>query len=80
MYSGHEEAWTAEPESVLVSEVEGLSPRRALDLGCGIGINALWLAKMGWEVTGVDWAESAIGKARTAATRESLEVGADIRA
>ncbi len=74
MYSGHEEAWTAEPESVLVAEVEGLALGRALDLGCGIGINALWLARIGWKVTGVDWAESAIEKARATSANEGLDV------
>ena len=52
----------------------GLALGRALDLGCGIGINALWLAKRGWEVTGVDWAGSAIEKARATAAKKGLDV------
>ncbi|MDA0262569.1 MAG: class I SAM-dependent methyltransferase [Chloroflexi bacterium] len=80
-YVGRDEAWTAEPESVLVTEVQGLRLGHALDLGCGAGINAIWLAKMGWQVTGVDWAEAAVEMARITADKEGLAasfIAADI--
>jgi 2-polyprenyl-3-methyl-5-hydroxy-6-metoxy-1,4-benzoquinol methylase len=41
----------------LVAAVEGpeaLEPGRALDMGCGTGTNAVYLAKRGWEVTAID--------------------------
>lgn len=72
-YIGREEAWISEPESVLVTEVDGLRPGHALDLGCGIGINAIWLAKKGWRVTGVDWADAATEKAQTTAAKEGVD-------
>ncbi len=71
-YTNLDDAWTAEPETIIIDEVKGLKPGRALDLGCGAGGNALWLAEHGWEVVGVDWAESAIKKARSAATAKRL--------
>jgi tellurite methyltransferase len=37
------------------------SPGRALDLACGSGRNALWLAEQGWQVTAVDGSRAAIG-------------------
>ena len=43
----------------------GLEPGRALDLACGEGRNAVWLAERGWRVTGVDFSDVAIAKART---------------
>src|SRR6186997_2543322 len=45
------------PDHALVELVEGparLAPGRALDLGCGTGRNALYLARAGWETVGVD--------------------------
>ena len=43
-YAGRELIWTAEPNRSLVAETEGLAPGRAIDLACGEGRNALWLA------------------------------------
>ena len=42
-------------------------PRRALDVGCGEGADAIWLAKRGWTVTAIDISGVAIGRARQAA-------------
>jgi SAM-dependent methyltransferase len=56
--------WSAEPNRFLVAEVSKLAPGRALDLACGEGRNAVWLARNGWDVTGVDFSEVAIAKAR----------------
>lgn len=52
-------------------------PRRgdtALDLACGEGADALWLARDGWLVTGVDFASSAIARATEAAAERGLSV------
>ena len=46
-YSSIELLWTATPNRFLVPEVQGLEPGRALDLGCGEGRNAVWLAEQG---------------------------------
>ena len=66
--------WSSAPNRFLVAEVEELEPGRALDLACGEGRNALWLAARGWRVTGVDFSEVAIGKARERAAQESWDV------
>ncbi|HEU0335231.1 MAG TPA: class I SAM-dependent methyltransferase [Gaiellaceae bacterium] len=55
------------PTAHLTSEVGDLRPGRALDAGCGHGSDALWLAARGWQVTAVDFAASALARARTTA-------------
>lgn len=47
--------------------VEVLTPGNALDLGCGTGDSSIYLAEHGWKVTGVDYVEQALGKARAKA-------------
>ena len=53
-YAAVENLWAAKPNRFLVAEAADLEPGRALDLACGEGQNAIWLATLGWEVTGVD--------------------------
>lgn len=72
-YSGSELLWTAEPNRFLVAETESLTPGRALDLACGEGRNTVWLAERGWEVTGVDFADVGLEKARALAAARGVD-------
>jgi SAM-dependent methyltransferase len=71
-YAAAETVWSAKPNRFLVAEVAELPPGRALDLACGEGQNAIWLAGRGWQVTGVDFSEVAVSKARARAEREGV--------
>ena len=62
------------PVPLLVETVEPLRPGRALDLACGTGRNALWLAERGWRVTAVDGAPSAIRELRDRALDRHLDL------
>lgn len=66
--------WSAKPNRFLVAEVAGLEPGSALDLACGEGQNAIWLAQLGWTVRGVDYSGVAIEKARARASRDGVDV------
>jgi SAM-dependent methyltransferase len=71
-----------EPNRFLVAEAEDLRPGRALDLACGAGRNAVWLAQQGWRVTGVDFSDVALENARQLAAERGVEVEliqADVR-
>jgi SAM-dependent methyltransferase len=72
-YAGDELLWSARPNRFLVAEVSGLAPGRALDLACGEGRNAVWLAEQGWQATGVDFSDRALGKARELAAARGVE-------
>jgi SAM-dependent methyltransferase len=66
-YASGELPWdTGVPDEHLVTLVErgGVKPGRALEVGCGTGTNALWLAAHGFDVVGVDVSPLAIEKAR----------------
>jgi hypothetical protein len=60
-YATAEYVWKADPNVFLVAETEGLPPGRALDLACGEGRNAVWLAEQGWDATGVDFSDAGEG-------------------
>jgi SAM-dependent methyltransferase len=64
-YSGNARVWKGTPNPLLVEAAEALTPGTALDLGCGEGGDAVWLARQGWQVTAVDVAPTAVR--RTAA-------------
>jgi SAM-dependent methyltransferase len=63
-YAGSNQIWSGQPNQALVTEVSGLPPGRALDVGCGEGADAVWLAQRGWDVTGLDVSGVALDRAR----------------
>jgi SAM-dependent methyltransferase len=58
----------------VLDAVDGLAPGRALDLGCGNGRHAMWLAERGWRVTAVDFSTEALRQARERAAATGIEV------
>ena len=73
-YEAAELVWTAQPNRFLVEEVAELWPGTALDLACGEGRHAVWLAELGWRATGVDWSAVAIEKGRQLAAARGVSV------
>jgi SAM-dependent methyltransferase len=51
-----------------------LEPGRALDVGCGTGRDAVYLAQHGWRVTGIDFAQDALAKAKQRAADEGVQI------
>jgi SAM-dependent methyltransferase len=68
----------AEPVDVIVRVVRDFPPGRALDLACGLGRNAIALARAGWSVTAVDASAIAIERLRERAAAEGLAIDAVI--
>jgi SAM-dependent methyltransferase len=62
------------PNAFLVSVAEGRQPGKALDVGMGEGRNALYLAKLGWQVTGFDPADKAVALAQKRAQSLGLKL------
>jgi methyl halide transferase len=76
-YRGGDTPWdTGRPSSELqrVLTEEEIRPCRAIELGCGTGTNAVWLAQHGFEVTAVDLSSLAISRAREHAAAEGAKV------
>jgi len=72
-YAGAQ-VWSGEPNRALLAYAADLPPGRALDLGCGEGADAIWLAERGWRVTGVDVSATALGRAAAHARDRGVEV------
>ena len=73
-YAATELVWGAGPNQFLEREAADLRPGRALDLATGEGRNAIWLARQGWRVTGVDFSDVALGKARQIAAAAGVDI------
>lgn len=71
-YAASELVWGTEPNRFVAEELAGLPPGRALDVACGEGRNALWLAARGWHAVGVDFSSTGIERARRLAVRAGV--------
>jgi SAM-dependent methyltransferase len=68
-YAASELVWSATPNQFVAAELAHLKPGRVVDVACGEGRNALWLADRGWEVTAVDFSLTGLDKGRTLQSR-----------
>src|SRR5688572_7043242 len=66
-----------DPNALLMESVKGKKPGKALDLGMGQGRNTIFLAKQGWDVTGVDIADQAIAFAKERAKAEHVKINTE---
>jgi SAM-dependent methyltransferase len=74
--------YAAAPERMFSGNVNGtlaveasmLAPARALDVGCGEGADAIWLAARGWDVTALDVSAKAIERGEAAAQTAGVTV------
>ena len=64
-YQNRNQPWSGRANAILARFAEPLPVGTALDLGCGLGGNALWLAQRGWQMTAVDISSNALERAAT---------------
>jgi 2-polyprenyl-3-methyl-5-hydroxy-6-metoxy-1,4-benzoquinol methylase len=77
-YRSSPRVWSGSPNPQLVAEVAGFSPGRALDVGCGEGADAIWLARRGWDVVATDISSVALERAVQHARDTDLAASARI--
>lgn len=73
-YGSADQLWSGQPNPQLVVQTAGLTPGNALDVGCGEGADAIWLASQGWTVTAVDISAVALDRAADHAAARGAEV------
>jgi chemotaxis protein methyltransferase CheR len=71
-YRSAERVWSGRVNPHLAEVATDLPAGRALDLGCGEGADALWLAECGWEVVAVDISATALKRATEAASARNV--------
>jgi SAM-dependent methyltransferase len=73
-YRSRSAVWSGNPNAHLVNEASGLVPGAALDVGCGEGADAIWLAERGWQVSAVDFSATALERGAARARNVGSEV------
>jgi SAM-dependent methyltransferase len=71
-YGEREQVWSGRVNVRLAEVVESMAPGSALDLGCGEGGDAVWLAEHGWHVTAVDISQIALDRALSFAQTRNM--------
>lgn len=78
-YRSVESLWGFKPDRVLIEYASFVPKGNVLDLGIGEGRNALFFAKMGYEVEGVDISQNAIERCVKRAKNANLQIKAEVR-
>lgn len=78
-YRSMERVWSGRVNPRLAEVAAALPAGRALDLGCGEGADAVWLAERGWQVVAVDVSATALRRASEAASARNLLANIDFQ-
>ena len=73
-YAGSDRVWSGNPNLRLVEQSADLTPGTALDVACGEGGDAIWLARHGWRTTAADVSAVALGRVRDHAAAAGVTV------
>ena len=73
-YAKRDLVWSAGPNELFATEIRGMKPGKAVDVACGEGRNAIWLAEQKWNVTAIDFSNVAIEKGRRIAAKRVVNV------
>jgi len=76
VFRSPEPSFTPEPNSFLMKSVQGKTPGKALEIGMGQGRNTIAMARLGWDVTGIDISDEGIRQAETEAKKQNLTIHA----
>src|ERR1700709_723889 len=74
-YQSTHAVWSKRPNAQLVAEAAVLPQGSALDVGCGEGADAIWLAERGWQVTAVDISPVAMARGAKRAAELGERIG-----
>ena len=77
LYGARERVWSGRPNAHLVTTAGPLCVGTALDLGCGEGGDAVWLAERGWRVTAVDVSPTALARLAARAAETGLPIATE---
>ena len=78
-YTARPQVWSGRVNAQLADIAVDLDAAHALDLGCGEGADALWLAEHGWTVVAVDISTTALGRAHAVAESRGLTAQIDFQ-
>lgn len=76
-YRSAGQLWSGQPNPQFAAQAADLVPGEALEAGCGEGADAIWLARRGWTVTGVDVSAVALERGASAARAADEAAGGD---
>src|SRR6185295_18913119 len=67
-------AFNRRPNAFLLKSVQGKTPGTALEIGMGQGRNTIAMARLGWDVTGIDISDEGIRQALAEAKKQNLKI------
>lgn len=73
-YSDSELVWSKAPNALVQEHASGLKLGKGLDIACGEGRNAIWLARQGWQMTAFDFSDAGIARAAQIADHRGVVV------
>lgn len=79
LYGKRGQIWSGNPNMHLARIIESIKPSTILDLGCGEGGDAIWLAQKGWHVTAVDISPVALDRSKALAVKHGVAGGIDFQ-